>query len=74
MTLEEAIAIQQKHLSNWEKVLKPEAYQRLKKWAEAENESPKRSLYMNHIKRGCDLDHFINNNLLLENNLLEEPL
>lgn len=69
---QQIIDIQAQHLRQWKKVLKPEAYVRLEKWAIETNEDTQKGMHHDQIRRGVALDSFIHNNLLLENNLYQE--
>jgi hypothetical protein len=70
--LEKGLAIQQEQLLKWQKVLKPEAFERLLKYCNKVNsELPTDSKGFN-VFRGTDLDMFVQNNLMLENGFYKE--
>jgi hypothetical protein len=70
-TIEAGIRVQSEQLAKYKKILKPEAYDRLERWALLSNSRDGiRDGY--DIQRGTDLDMFVQNNLMLENNLYPE--
>jgi hypothetical protein len=61
MTKDQAIAHQQAHLKQWQSVLKPEVFAKLKAWAEAANDGEHDPYY---IRRGQSLTEYIQNHLM----------
>lgn len=57
-TVADAIKIQQEHLKQWQEILKPEFFAKLKVWAEATNATETNPY---EIRRGSTLDGFIHN-------------
>lgn len=57
-TKAEAIRYQQEHLKQWELVLKPEVFAKLKAWAEETNETEENPY---EIRRGCTLNSWVVN-------------
>lgn len=55
-TMEDALAIQEKHLKEWEKILTPEAFEELKEEATKNNHEIENPFC---IPRGNDLDHIL---------------
>jgi hypothetical protein len=69
-TFEEGIKIQSEQLAKWKKVLAIEAHSRLERYCEKRNAEG--GLTGLSVFRGTDLDMFVQNNLMLENNYYKE--
>lgn len=61
-TVEQAIGIQSRQLLEWQELLKPEVFEKLKAWATEKNHLKKRGA---DVIRGTELSNFIAN---LKNN------
>ena len=77
LDISEIINIQKEQLDGWKKVLKPKMFSRLSNYCYVQNsklikEHGIDSNKGNLVFRGNDLDMFVKNNLILENNLYKE--
>ena len=57
-TMVQALAIQEKHLQQWETILKPEVSKRLRELVLATNKDVKNPF---RVCRGCDIDIYVHN-------------
>lgn len=77
ITIEKGIEIQQKQLLQWKEVLKEDKFERLNNYCNKCNEVLVKQYGMHAYRgfsvfRGNDLDSFIHNNLILNNNFFKE--
>lgn len=62
-TMNDALKVQKEQLKGWQKILKPEAFDKLQKHAEEKNKITKDPY---KVFRGTDIHNFIHNNLIRE--------
>lgn len=77
LDISEMINIQKRQLDEWKKVLKPKMFSRLSNYCYVQNSKLIKEYGIdsnkgNLVFRGNDLDMFIKNNLILENNFYKE--
>jgi hypothetical protein len=67
-TIEQAIAVQQRQLNEWQKVLKPEIFRELKRIIDEKTEREKHDYKFGYeVMRGTDIDAAIWNWFILNN-------
>jgi hypothetical protein len=60
-TVEEGLKIQAEHLTQWKTILIPEVYEALEEYTKRNNDKAQTGY---DVRRGCDLDFYINNYML----------
>lgn len=60
-TLEQGLKIQSEQLKEWEKIMKPEVYEKLKIYIDASNTTATTG---NQVLRGYSIQNWISNNLM----------